>query len=916
MSANLISRTISGESEIPVVVFLNSPDDFTAQASSLQKAVRQAQSHAQLVGYLQRRGEKSTHLTNCIDSLANAGRIKNLKRFWITDAISFTTDSDALNLVASDDEVALVVEDLPLELVVPVATGDTESGLVGSDFSMAQIGVRELWQMGYTGHGRIVCGFDTGVEGSHPALASRWLGNDSNTSSLAWFDPYGTTVPTDLNGHGTHTMGLMTGRDGADTIGVAFNANWMAAAVIDRGQNLSKTVSDILAAFQWAADPDGDPETSADLPDVVCNSWGIPKGLFEACNETFFEAIDNLEALGVVVIFACGNEGPNAGTIRNPADRASSPTNSFSVGAVDQSRADLMIANFSSRGPANCDTTKVKPEIVAPGVSLRSSYKGGTYRLMSGTSMAAPIVAGCVALMREYNPDATVEEIKNALIQSALDLGLAGKDNEYGHGFINVRHALDFLPVPQKPRIQLVDVTIEGEQSILNVGTTTPIHLTVSSPTFPVTNLTGTLRSDNSHVFLLTSTADFGNLPSQMLGDNAGAPYLVKIDHTALPGDAATFTIDFYSQQFGYLNSVDFELTFSQPIVAATDNISTDRLSAEITNYGLSRRYYDYSAGQDLLSHFGLLLTTNEGSVNDAIPGQLDFVATDSIFRLEGPSSTRLACSYHSIDGLQIQQSTTSFVQPGHNNFLIVEYEVASPENSPAIDFAGLSLDFDFTGGESLLRDGDDLVFRSAGYDRYVGVRAISTVSVIAASFSGAEAKSGMMSDESKLQLLASRADLDLSEGDQAAIFGLNLIDYPMNNEMTAAFVIATGNSLDEISVALQAGELSYLQATDAEDDNEVLPTSFALNQNFPNPFNAETQISFYLPSSGSYSLEVINSLGQSVRRFVADQAAAGAQSLTWDGKDDRGADVATGVYFYRLTFDGNSTTRKMVLLK
>jgi len=120
-------------------------------------------------------------------------------------------------------------------------------------------------ERGYTGHGRLVCNFDTGVEGTHPALVANWLGANGGTASQSWFDPYGTTsrwmatVTHPYDGH--HGR-----RDGADTIGVAFNASWISAAVVDRGQNLSKTVSDILAAFQWAADPDGNPQTVDDLP--------------------------------------------------------------------------------------------------------------------------------------------------------------------------------------------------------------------------------------------------------------------------------------------------------------------------------------------------------------------------------------------------------------------------------------------------------------------------------------------------------------------------------------------------------------------------------------------------------------------------------------------------------------------------
>jgi len=128
----------------------------------------------------------------------------------------------------------------------------------------------------------------------------------------------------------------MVGAVDGDTIGVAPGAEWISAGVIDQpGRSLSMTISDIIEAFQWALDPDGDPTTTDDVPDVILNSWGIPKGLFQPCDDTFYDVVDAVEAAGIVTIFACGNEGPDPMSLRLPADRASTPLNSFTVGAVD-----------------------------------------------------------------------------------------------------------------------------------------------------------------------------------------------------------------------------------------------------------------------------------------------------------------------------------------------------------------------------------------------------------------------------------------------------------------------------------------------------------------------------------------------------------------------------------------------------
>ncbi len=95
-----------------------------------------------------------------------------------------------------------------------------------------------------------------------------------------------------------------------------------------------------------------------------------------------------------------------------------------------------------------------------------------------------------------------------------------------------------------------------------------------------------------------------------------------------------------------------------------------------------------------------------------------------------------------------------------------------------------------------------------------------------------------------------------------------------------------------------------------------ALPTTYELSQNIPNPFNPTTQISFALPQAGKVNLAIYNVLGQHVKNLVDDYMGAGYQTVTWDGTDFSGHQVASGVYFYRLTTGQFTDTRKMMLLK
>ena len=211
----------------------------------------------------------------------------------------------------------------------------------------------------------------------------------------------------------------MTGLAADDTIGVAPGAEWIASNVINQGAG-GGFDNDIIDCFEWFTDPDGNPITMDDVPDVVQNSWGVNEGFgYPDCDSRWWAVIDACEAAGPVIVFAAGNEGPGATTLRSPADRATTLYNCFSVGATNHT-SPFTIAGFSSRGPAgpNCGPVenRVKPEVSAPGVSIYSAAPGGGYQYMDGTSMACPHVAGVVALMRSANPNVDVITIKQVLM--------------------------------------------------------------------------------------------------------------------------------------------------------------------------------------------------------------------------------------------------------------------------------------------------------------------------------------------------------------------------------------------------------------------------------------------------------------------------------------------------------------------
>ncbi|MFJ7999134.1 S8 family serine peptidase [Streptomyces sp. NPDC096310] len=271
---------------------------------------------------------------------------------------------------------------------------------VNLDRSVPQIGAPTAWAAGYEGDGVKVAVIDTGVDQTHPDLAGVEV-EEKNFS--------GSADAVDRAGHGTHVASTIAGsgaRAGGTYKGVAPKARILDAKVFDDDGYGSDSA--ILGAMQWAADQ------GAKVANMSLGGYDGPE------TDPLEEAVDSLsESSGILFVVSAGNAGPGAGTIGSPGSAAAALT----VGAVDR---DDAIAGFSSVGPSADGS--LKPDITAPGVDIVAakaaegtlgSPAGDGYVAMSGTSMAAPHVAGAAAILAQRHPDWSGERLKRALTASA-----------------------------------------------------------------------------------------------------------------------------------------------------------------------------------------------------------------------------------------------------------------------------------------------------------------------------------------------------------------------------------------------------------------------------------------------------------------------------------------------------------------
>jgi bacillopeptidase F len=354
---------------------------------------------------------------------------RRVRELWIINGVALIVPVAAVGTLAQLPGVESVRTDALLE--APETTTGTAAA---AEWNLSAVRAPELWSLGVTGSGVVVANMDTGVDASHPDLALSWRGG-----SNSWYDPHGEHAqPSDPNGHGTQTMGLMVGGNvGGAAIGIAPDARWVATKLYnDAGEAL---YSDIHLAFQWLLDPDGD-VTTDDAPHVVNASWGLV-GAAGQCISEFNSDIAILKTAGIAVAFAGGNDGPSPLTSISPANNVAG----FATGAIDESR---VIANFSSRGPSACDA-RIYPDLSAPGINIKTtdlSFGGlPLYRVVSGTSFAAPHASGALALLAGAFPQASVADLEAALLATAADLGVAGEDNSYGYGLVDAFGAWEHL---------------------------------------------------------------------------------------------------------------------------------------------------------------------------------------------------------------------------------------------------------------------------------------------------------------------------------------------------------------------------------------------------------------------------------------------------------------------------------------
>ncbi|MCB0572667.1 MAG: S8 family serine peptidase [Phaeodactylibacter sp.] len=495
-----------------------------ARGASLQE-----RAYAIITGLQEKAGATQPPLLEELEKMEGV-RPSSIEPLWIVNAIFMEADYAAIARLSHHPAIEYIGYNQPLQAfdqgqstnAAPILNDNTEPG-------PEAIGAPQLWAQGYTGYGRKVLIIDTGQDIGHPALFNQFAYHN-HPFDESWASPDAVGY---CDSHGTNVASCAVGMDriNRDTLGVAFDGEWMGGPIF---LNLTSggtcqydgTVLSSFQTMQWALNPDGNAATTDDMPDVINNSWGGTASAADCFDGVERNLYDALMGAGIAVVYAAGNEGPGASTISRPGVLNYDLVRIFTVGNVNANNPSFPINVSSSRGPSICSgsgSLSIKPEVSAPGTQVRMATVGGGYTVADGTSFSAPHTSGAILLLKQAFPYLSGEDIMLALYFSCTDLGQAGEDNIYGMGIINLPAAFQYLVDQGHEPVAPIEATndvvlLSVEVSEFNCAEAiTPLVLLENDGTDTLTSITFRLSLEDNAAPALEHTWEGLLLPKERL---------------------------------------------------------------------------------------------------------------------------------------------------------------------------------------------------------------------------------------------------------------------------------------------------------------------------------------------------------------------------------------------------------------
>ncbi|MBI3123565.1 MAG: S8 family peptidase [Ignavibacteriales bacterium] len=819
--------------------------------------------------------------------------------------------------------------------------------LTGQQINLSRISATQAWDVTKGDSSVLIAIVDTGVDWAHPDLAANILRD--NTGKVIGKDFGGLNGTEDddpsedkspdgkLAYHGTHVAG----------IAAAVSDNKIGIASI--GYNC--TILPVKTSRSDRRDANGYPyvyygfegiKYAADKGAKVINcSWGSSS--FSRYEQ---EVIDYAVSKGSLVVASAGNENTKA------------PFYPASYKGV------LSVVWGESEDKRYLGATYgINTDVLAPGSDILStypSYTGIPYRLLRGSSMAAPLVTGIAGLVASKFPNYSALQIGEQVRVTTDDIYsngvnpdsikyLAGKGRANAYRAVSEKNAVSV----RATNIKFTEMSGSNFNGLFETGESVGVAISITNYLAQASNIRITNECSDPAILLVQTAENISSMQTMQTVDNA-FNFSFKVAANAPYNYTVNILLRFSSGSYN-----DYQW-ISVRVNPTYDTHNANKIVMSVTSKGslgfndyptnTDGQGFRYDNGDNLMFEGAFMYGTSETTVMDAARGiqvqSKDFQMVTPIKLITAQNGNQSSATTfndsgagNSALGIETKQSSYAFANSPNDKYVIVVSDLYNKTQSEINNlYVGYFFDWDMPADDPVK---DSTAFdaeENFGYAFYKDKDVLGTYSGAAliseqnygyypinnAATSGDVRlfDANEFSEKEKWTTLSSGiVKQNIGYVDASFVVSGGPYKIGANQSLKVAYVVAAADNLAELRSVIKQSRVQYKTIVGIEKQNDKIPTEFSLSQNYPNPFNPETTISYQLPKAGRVTLKVYDVLGREVVTLVDEFKQPGVYNSQFSIQNSQ---FSSGIYFYRLQAGDPSAgsgqnfvqTKKMVLLK
>lgn len=817
--------------------------------------------------------------------------------------------------------------------------------LISSQTYLNRVKAFDAWDVS-RGDTNVVIGIiDTGVYWFHPDLeANIWINrneipnNGIDDDNNGYIDDIRGWDFGGLNGtpdndpredapdHGTHVAGIASAvtNNGIGVAGMGFKCKILAVKTSRNDRRDPNTNSPYIwygyEGIVYAADNGAQ---------IINCSWGG-----SGFSQYGQDIINYATAKGSLVIAAAGNSGINADFF--PA----SYKNVFSVAALTTNDYKASFSNYGY----NIDGS-------APGTSIYNTWSTNTYAFLSGTSMAAPIVAGIAGLVKSRYFNYTPEQIGEKIRISCDDINNINPSFQYmlGKGKVNAWKALqDTINTSVRMLSYIFDDSppLGNGNQVLEPNEIANIKVSFKNILSSTNQLTISLSSLTPGIAVINGTFNAHSKASGEIFNNHNSPFRIQASSTITRDVVVRLLLNYNDGSYSDWQIIHF---IANPSYAVVNNSNISITIGSKGNLAFNDfpnnthgRGFRYKSSNNLLFEGALIIGTSSVKISDVarnqtgntqnqdfsiitpikifLPGSTSDIETQSIFNDDGAGINKI--------GVRVVLNSYMYSNQTNSDFVILHYKFINTNSYTLTNFhAGLFFDWDLIDGSGL----DDVCLwdniNKFGYifhqpqvvPYYVGTALISHSNhhfraILNPGGDGGWGIYDGFTDEEKWQSISGGiSKTQAGAGDVSYVVAGGPFSINPGDTLNIAFAIAAGDNLSHLQTNINLAKQKWNQVITNVHNNNLISFNYQLNQNFPNPFNSKTRINYSIEKDGFVTLKIFDLKGSHIATLVNENKNRGLHQIEFDANK---FGLSSGIYFYELKVNDFSARRKFVYIK